>query len=250
MQIVEDAPSLVYILESYRVRNIPIVHPVAPPADNSCTTLNGILNRMLNKDNKDRPKIEDAIMRMEREQDLFGQFVEELNRCKPYVHAEIQVLEHFFHKRLEFVANDRFIATSKPACYGCKLYFQSHPARMVVPGSSEKVWLNWSPPAVDDFKKEKMESRIQLDVLNEMIAILRRGVIGLVMKSSCAQPWHADSQTGMSDISISHRDYIILSHMDSANKDQWDQLTTEDDETTIVSNSEDSDTEGGVTLDD
>lgn len=61
-------------------------------------------------------------------------------KCKARVHAEVQMLERFYQRRLIFVDGDRFLACSKPAYLCCKLYFCYHPMGCVQPDSHEKAY--------------------------------------------------------------------------------------------------------------
>ena len=54
---------------------------------------------------------------------------------RPRVHAELNLLEHFYRKRLPFLDDDLFIAYSKPACYYCYRYISLHPGGFVRPSS-------------------------------------------------------------------------------------------------------------------
>ncbi|QLI66633.1 uncharacterized protein G6M90_00g030420 [Metarhizium brunneum] len=199
-QLIQDACSLGYLLGTFNVRLVSPVRSVSQPQPDSHTSLNGILSRMLKKGDPERSEIERSLHNINRQSDIFRGFMEEFSNCKPTVHAEIQVLEHFFNNKLSFVANDKYIACSKAACFCCKLYFQHHPARMVIPESHEKVWTSWGPPAVTFFRKQNDESDRQRDILNKIIESLRTDAIYQILK--CSQPpvWHPDSQTAMSDI--------------------------------------------------
>jgi tRNA(Arg) A34 adenosine deaminase TadA len=191
------AESVHSLLDQFEVRVVPRAEAVSPPLHDGHTSLRGILNRMLRKDDPMRQKVEENLIDLDSGTGIFRQFMESLSKCSPQVHAEIQTLEHFSKGQLNFACNDRFIAISKPACLCCKLYFQYHPARMVIPQSHEKVWSNWSPPRLEQFAKGDGDSNIQRDVLNKIIEALRNDVVAQILKCSQPAAWHADSVAGL-----------------------------------------------------
>ena len=197
LQLIEDAGYLSQLLDSYEVCAIEPIAPVPRQFPDSQTTPRGILNRMLRKDDPEWPQIEEALHLIDFKAGTFEQFWNLYRNCTPQVHAEVQVLEHFYRNQLRFVGNDRYVACSKPACLCCEMYFIHHPARMVVPASHNKVWTNWSPPLVERFAKNEPESRLQLDILNEMTAKIRRLAIAQILKQSPASHWHPDSLTNI-----------------------------------------------------
>ncbi|KAL2205631.1 hypothetical protein CC79DRAFT_1311078 [Sarocladium strictum] len=202
-QLFRHAGSVSPLLDQFEVRLIPRAEGVSPPLHDGHTSLRGILNRMLRPDDPKRQEIEENLIKMDRDSGIFRQFMKNLTRCEPVVHAEIQCLEHFSKGRLNFAYNDRFIAISKPACLCCKLYFQHHPARMVIPQSHEKVWPNWSPPRLETFTKGDVDSDVQRDVLNKITEALRNDVVAQVLRCSQPAAWHADSVTGLTALGTS-----------------------------------------------
>ncbi|KAK1143894.1 hypothetical protein N8T08_006009 [Aspergillus melleus] len=195
-RLLEDARTVGQILESYQVCPIKQTESVSKPLPDSLTTMPGIVKRMLNKDDPERIEIERKLLYRNTQSGVFECFMKLYENCSPSVHAEIRVLEHFHRTNLSFVADDRYIACSKPACLCCQLYFKYHPARMVVPESHCKIWTNWGPPLVTRPIKNDLEFKRQRDILNQMIADLRRSVIGDILGNSPAHRWHPDSQTG------------------------------------------------------
>ncbi|RAK76571.1 nucleic acid/nucleotide deaminase domain-containing protein [Aspergillus fijiensis CBS 313.89] len=200
-QLVEDIDHLSHVLDSYQVVAIACVPPVPRPAPDNLTTVDGILNRMLKKDDPERLQIRSSLLSMNsRSQSrIFEGFMKQYDNCTPQVHAEVQVLDHFFRLNLSFVGSDRYIACSKPACLCCELYFKHHPARMVPPDCHHKVWANWSPPLVNNPTKGDPEYDLQVKVLNEMTSDIRRDVIADILGHSSSSPWHPDSLTAISD---------------------------------------------------
>ncbi|RAL16904.1 nucleic acid/nucleotide deaminase domain-containing protein [Aspergillus homomorphus CBS 101889] len=184
LQLVEDAYHLSHILDSHQVMAITCVPSVPRPAPDNLTTLDGILNRMLKKDDPERLQIKNSLLSMNSQSQsrTFQDFMEQYDKMN-----------------LSFVGNDRYIACSKPACLCCELYFRYHPARMVIPESHRKVWVNWGPQLVKNPTKGDPEYDLQVKVLNEMTSEIRRAVIADVLGQSISSPWHPDSQTAISD---------------------------------------------------
>lgn len=199
-ELVKDARHLGQLLETYNVCAIEPISCVPPPTPDSHTTLPGILNRMLKKNDPERPEIERILLNMNSQSGIFERFMTQYQRCKPMVHVEVQVLEHFYKMELSFVGNDRYIACSKPACLCCEMYFRYHPARMVVPESHRKVWIKWGPPLVEKSTDDNdTESKRQLRILNKITEEVRNIAISQILGQSSTVPWHPDSRTGITE---------------------------------------------------
>lgn len=199
-QLVADARGLSgNIFESYNVRMVDRPEPAPARLLDAHVSFPGILGRMFGKDDPRKDEVAEAMLRFDdtSERTALAGFVNVYANCKPVVHAEVQLLEHFYRGGLRFVEGDRYIACSKPACFCCKLYFEHHPAGMVVPQSHQNVWVNWAPPRVDNFQKGDAASDEQRDVMNEMIKVLRRDVVRQVLRISQLPGWHPDSVSGI-----------------------------------------------------
>lgn len=197
-ELVDGAGHLSQLFEPYDVCAVESLSSVPPPTSDHHTTLDGILNRML-KNNHERPEIENSLLDMDIKFHIFELFMKKYKDCEPQVHAEVQVLEYFYKMKLSFVANDRYIACSKPACLCCKMYFKYHPARMVKPESNNKIWINWGPPLVKQYSKDDPESRQQLDILNKMTENIRSKAIAQILGQASPARWHPDSRTGTTE---------------------------------------------------
>ncbi|KAJ5520825.1 hypothetical protein N7463_001278 [Penicillium fimorum] len=146
--------------------------------------------------------VEDGLLYLNRTSSsvIFEIFSKQYEQPGPQVHAEVQVLEHFYQKKLSFADGDRFIACSKPACLCCVLYFKHHPAHMVVPSSHQKVWTRWSPPVVKVFTKHDMATREQKQIMSKITQELRDQIIDQVLRRSQASRWHPDSITCITEM--------------------------------------------------
>lgn len=205
-RLMNHAAKLEPLFENFQVHRIPYVVSVPKPVPDAKTSLDGLLNRMLRADDPERPLIRDELIRLNQlgevndQNGIFTQFMTSMSKCKPTVHAEIQVLEYFHARKMSFVGNDKYVACSKPACIACKLYFKYHPARMVMPPSHEKIWSNWSPPALGESSKQKKVFESQRNILNKMTQALRDMAISQILNSFRPAAWHSDSLTAMSSV--------------------------------------------------
>ena len=153
---------------------------------------------MLPSNSPDLKHYQQALVDIDLRYQLSRRFLEnytgpDLTLC---VHAEIQVLEQFYAHRMKFIANDPFVACSKPACFCCLLYFQHHPRHFVEPDSHNKISLNWRPP---DFRTPTgvIGPNHQQDILNGMTKDIRREALRQIHEKSAPQAWHPDSLTGI-----------------------------------------------------
>jgi len=139
-----------------------------------------------------------ALTDMDVRYQVFHRFLENYTRPdrNSCVHAEIQVLEHFYAHGMQFACDDLFIACSKPACFCCLLYFRHHPGHVVEPVSHNKIYLNWRPP---DFSTaiETIGPNHQRDILNAISQELRKEALHQIHEKTAPKTWHPDSATGI-----------------------------------------------------
>ncbi|EER38803.1 conserved hypothetical protein [Histoplasma capsulatum var. duboisii H88] len=137
---------------------------------------------------------------------------------RPRVHAEVQVLEHFHEKALEFEDSDRYIACSKPSCYCCKLYFRYHPGNFEEPTSHCKIYLNWRSPDVSlksdagaaNGEEENESQILQRNILNAMIREIRKDALHQIAGKQKPSNWHPDSHTGItSTVAINGQSTVV-----------------------------------------
>jgi hypothetical protein len=171
-------------LESYSVQAVPIpVKTNGRPPPRKSTNVEAALKRMLPANAPGFEAYRQALALMD----------------KPFnttIHAEVQVLHHFDENDKQFAGGDKYIACSKPACFCCHLYFRHHPGGFVEPRSHHKIYLNWQPPGVEsDIIGKKNQLR---DILNLMIADIRRDALGQITERAAPRGYHPDSITGIS----------------------------------------------------
>lgn len=223
-QLVEDSAMLDYVFLQHEVKAVPLIKAAPMPPPDSHTNLEGILNRMLRKDDAQRKDIEDGLFFWDRCSGIFSRFTQQYSRCRPVVHAEVQALEYFYTNGLKYAGNDRYVACSKPSCFCCLLYFKHHPSRVVIPAEShQKVWPNWGLPKIEKFKKGDVASNRQRDLVNKIAQTCREEIIFQVLGRSSLHPWHPDSQTAISDVPL------VVQNTSSQNSVERTKLDSEED---------------------
>ncbi|KAI0875380.1 hypothetical protein GGS24DRAFT_455472 [Hypoxylon argillaceum] len=196
-QIVEDVSNhsgLRNVLDEFKVGSIRPQPTIDRPQAEPDIHIYSIMNRMLSSGLNERYKAAADVMNQR--YDIVSRFKQEYDSktFKPLMHAEIQVLEHFWAKR-QFFDDDRYIGCSKPSCYCCHLYMQHHPARCVVPQTSRNVYVNWGLEALPQGTRDA-DYKHQRDLLNEMTKSIRNDALDQILRKTSAAPWHPDSQTG------------------------------------------------------
>lgn len=178
-EIIEDSMFLTDLLDVFKVSVVTPPASVQRPDADGHTNLSGILKRMVGSDKSERfVELHSYLSDMDEQVGLEKELQDKFDSTKssPVVHAEIQMLHHFYDNRLMFSANDAYIATSKPACFCCKLYFRHHPAGCAEPDTHEKVYPNWGPiylPKGKDnpnwLEHRKLMSKVIDDVAKEVL---------------------------------------------------------------------------------
>ncbi|KAI1364695.1 hypothetical protein F5Y08DRAFT_203905 [Xylaria arbuscula] len=197
-QVIEDVsnqPGLRNVLDEFQVHFIPSHLVVDRPNAEPNIHIHSIMTRMLPCDGFNA-EYREAADTMNRRFDIVKRFKDTYDdkNFSPLMHAEIQVLEHFWGRR-QFFEDDRYIGCSKPACYCCHLYMQHHPARCAVPQTSRNVYLNWGLRLLPQGSRDP-EYKHQRDILNEMAKSIREDALDQILRKTSAAPWHPDSQTG------------------------------------------------------
>lgn len=234
-QVLEDSARLqaleLDLLDVFHVAAVPLPVSVAAPTADGHTTLEGILKRMLGVNDARFPELLAFLYRLDDQVHLEDALLERFNKNdnknkdnkddennnnaemqrpqqqqqpRPCVHAEIQALHHFHDNGFVFVGGDPFVATSKPACFCCKLYFRHHPAGFVEPDSHEKIYPNWGmihlPGGCDD--PAWMGQR---PVLNSVINDVAKEVIRDIERRRSLYFENPDSVTGLTLSSLTFR---------------------------------------------
>lgn len=199
-QLLDDGPRLDDLFDKFEVSAVTVPPSVPLLQADAHTNLRGVMTRIFRLGTKDT-RFESTLGYLSH-MDQQAHIEEELlafyspARKPPSVHAEVQMLHHFYDKKLAFVGRDRYIATSKPSCMCCKLYFRHHPAACVEPDSHERLWPNWGPVLLplDQAAPGWTEQREVLISVNHDI---RKEVILVIEQHQGIGFAHPDSLTGI-----------------------------------------------------
>lgn len=216
-QLLDDGPHVDDLLEAYEVSPVPVPSSVTlPPADEQ-TDLRGVMTRIFMLGSDD-PRFEGSlnylshIDQQAHLEDKLADFHSPEGR-EPTVHAEVQMLHQFYDNGFAFAGADRFIATSKPACLCCKLYFRHHPAMCVEPDSHQRVWPNWGPVFLPPSRTEPRWTE-QRDALISVSRDIRKEVILVIEQHQAISFAHPDSLTGIT--------YMMDAEFSESEDGQWD----------------------------
>jgi hypothetical protein len=185
IETVEQSPSL-----------IPL-----PPVRGT-VNLDAIANRMIKDDPQLLAEIQARLRQLNQSFDIAKVLQEEhANKyIKPCVHAELNLLEHFYANRdhIEPFDNDKFIGCSKPACYCCFLYIRAHPGNFVEPATHQKIYVNWMPPtSIPGVQEPQSElAKHERVMLNNMVVGIRARAIEQIQSQTGRRKKHFDSTTG------------------------------------------------------
>lgn len=202
-EFIEDVSQMGNLLDEFEVALVPQPASVRRlPADNH-TDLSGVLKRMLRTEDTRLPQLLEYLSDLDEqtrlEQDLRDRF--DPGKPPPNVHAEVQMLHHFYDNGRKFFAYDNYIATSKPACFCCKLYFRYHPANYVEPDSHEKIYVNWGPILLTDGQKDRSHPIFieQRKILSSIITDLGKEVTNEIerRRTFSLHYEHQDTLTGL-----------------------------------------------------
>ncbi|VUC24709.1 unnamed protein product [Clonostachys rosea] len=158
------------------------------------------------KDDAERRQVKSRLGHLEKKPwEIYKRIPEQYSNFKPRVHAEVQILEHFYKNNLKFAKNDKYVGGSKPSCECCYLYFKYHPARMVLPESSHKVFIHWGLPPVANRDEGYSEFVQQREILSNMVNALIRDTISETLDCRIAPCFRPDSSTELSTTIMSFR---------------------------------------------
>jgi hypothetical protein len=185
-------------VDGFRIEVLPASRPKRIPLLPQEATFSSTVGRMFSQR-------EDQARFLSRLESIYGTdgFTEYLQRrarnVRTRVHAELLLMDHFDRNGGPFLdGNDKYIGCSKPACYLCYAYINSHPRQYSLPASHQKIYVSWRLPDVyaDDPRKDGLLDR-QKTILLDMIEVVRRDLVFDVENRTSRLPFHADSTAGM-----------------------------------------------------
>lgn len=214
-QLLDDGPHVDDLLEAYEVSAVPMPPSVPLPPADAQTDLRGVMGRVFQLDD---PRFEGSLgylSHIDQQAHLEERLADfhSPDRKAPTVHAEVQMLHHFYDNKLAFAGADRYIATSKPACLCCKLYFRHHPAFCVEPDSHQRVWPSWGAILLPLGRAEPGWSD-QRNVLTSVSQDIRKEVILVIEQRQAISFAHPDSLTGIT--------YMMDVELSESEEGEWD----------------------------
>jgi OTT_1508-like deaminase len=199
VRVAKRRPELV---ENFRVKCLTPPNRINLPAADHQTRLEGVLQRMFPKNERERLEQMQVVLRSSRILNFETEFLEKYTskNFAPRSHAEVISLEHFYVNKLEFFGNQRYIGCSKPSCYCCDLYIKFHPGNFVRRPCHGNVWANWCVPglAIDD--KRAIPWHVKR-ILTQMVEHVRRDALCLIMSKLPPRARVLSSTTALSTLS-------------------------------------------------
>jgi hypothetical protein len=199
--IVHAALQTPQMFENIQVIRVQSSLPSSPPLQERNPTLLEIIGRMTNNSDE-RATSRQAIEELDHLHKLSPRLEEQCRsqRWRPRVHAELLILNHFYMQNLEFVGNDRFIATSKPACYFCYYYIIMHPGGFAEPACHNNTYPNWRAPDIVASSPRAAEAvKLRENILNEMVKKIRLAALQQIRERRGPRERQFDSTTGFSN---------------------------------------------------
>ncbi|CAK7232639.1 hypothetical protein SEUCBS140593_008329 [Sporothrix eucalyptigena] len=201
------------LVNAFEVKAISQCASVGAPPMYSNISLDSICNRMFPQ--KDDPKKTAFREYLTQRENLMSELMDHYRDTKTRVHAEVQIAEDFHFKNRAWADQDRYIGVSKPSCYACQLYLGHHPANLVPRASHMKAYRNWCPPLLANGARDEGYTH-QRNILNEVIAGMRKSLVREVCEPRPQHRWHADSHTGItSTVAMTEAGEMLLYDMDS-----------------------------------
>ncbi|KAF9870192.1 hypothetical protein CkaCkLH20_12278 [Colletotrichum karsti] len=196
-QLLDDANRLQTIWQNrYEVERVQRPPSATVPEADAHMTLRGVLRRLLPaNDRRYEPYLGflshmDASVHIQNKLDHRFQ-PGGLRLC---VHAEIQMLHHFYDQGRKFIAKDQHIACSKFACICCELYFKYHPAGFHLLGTHKRAFPNWGLIGLSEGAKSPRWLE-QQSMMSSVIKDLKDLVLRQISELQASSMNHPDSLT-------------------------------------------------------
>jgi hypothetical protein len=119
-------------------------------------------------------------------------------------HAEAVVLHHFRSRALEFAYGDRYVGCSKPSCYGCRMYFESHPNPPRVGRTHDNVWIKWCLPR-PMASHNSMSDGVRVEIVRRMVNLVYKDLRDALVRNRVLCSALFDSTTGLTTSLASSR---------------------------------------------
>ncbi|KAJ0336539.1 hypothetical protein KNSL1_013250 [Colletotrichum chrysophilum] len=211
-QLFDDASRLQSLLESYRVDRVPKPEAATVPEIDDHMTLRGILNRLLPAGDNRYETYLAYLSHMEPQVNIERRLRDRFDRkepgtLKPCVHAEIQMLHHFYDDQRTFAAEDRYVACSRFACIFCNSYIRNHPANIALLDCHQKTYPNWGVLQLPAGAKDK-KWLDQRKIMNAVIQDLKKMVLDQISQRHISSLNHPDSVSQFSTAAGDEHDAV------------------------------------------
>lgn len=193
LDVALDIPQL---LENCQLRTCASSRHRPSPLKPEASTLDGVVHRMFPESTAS--EIRGDLDRL----NIFGNLHEKLSRAcrfKTRVHAELLLIEKFRSNGWEFVADDKYIGCSKPACFCCYHYINSLPERYSVSRCHNKIYTHWRAPDLTGVQ-DLQAAKVREEALNAVLAKLRTEVRRCIDERPVKIRPHYDSVTGSTSV--------------------------------------------------
>lgn len=162
------------LLDNFKIETRRSSCSIPSPLHPDRIELNGIVGRMFN-DGGEITRYRASLATMDRivEGDL-SRGVKKESSFTTRVHAELLLVDLFQEHEYDFVANDKYVGCSKPACYCCYHYIAALRGgfHLSMPACHNNVYLAWRVPDLARHRGAAAEKR-RRDVMNTMILSIR-----------------------------------------------------------------------------
>ena len=201
--LVSASLTMPYLLDDFNVKVRRSSHSIPPPLSPARTDLEGIIGRAFQSVD-DIERYRDVLSSMDRILDGgLRKGVKDRCSVSTRVHGELLLVDLFQERGFDFVAGDKYIGCSKPACYCCYHYIlalrgdfslSSQPS-LSMPACHNKLYLSWRAPDVAESRGEVAVKRRQ-DALNTMLKYIRADLQSQIDSRAPRRPSQFDSLTG------------------------------------------------------
>lgn len=208
--MIRGARRFPHYIENAQVQVVELEDKPDVPCVDHLTGLEGVVRRILpvNAEAIAR-ELTTALTDLNEVAEIGDSFREAYMNMTPRPHAELLVLEKFHHDKLEFVHDDKYIGCSKPSCYCCYLYIQSHPGQFSPRPSHGNLWINWAPPiplpntptrGAGNGTFSRLQDHHTFKMLQQMLVSIRTDLKEQILSKRPKRARLPDSTTGVSSV--------------------------------------------------
>jgi hypothetical protein len=174
-----------------------------PPLKGKVTTVQSAAERVFSS--QEEKQFVDRLRLLWDEQEL-SKKLQEHRTTKTRVHAELLLVDHFETYGISLIdGNDKYIGSSKPACFLCHDYIISHPGKFTLSATYHKIDVGWRSPDIASGSPNRQRRYINRDqILGQMIQHIREELRHALESRTQGKPVPADPTAGMPSTIDSH----------------------------------------------